>query len=139
MDVKGNFWRAIATIVIWVMTTGSMALSGVFLADVLGEDIIAVIFMVLVAAALSSGFIWNWGRGEGSSRRRESRRRRWASLLDDEFEDRHYEEKPKNDDRLATALRQLSDRQLENLRDGIRSGDISEDDLETMLADTFED
>lgn len=136
MDAQGNFWRAIATIVIWVMATGSIALSGIFLADKLGEDVIAVIVVSMIAAALSSGFIWNWGR-TGMSRRR---RRHWASLLDEALETRSYsQEKPKReDDRLAEALRQLSDRQLHNLRDGIRSGEISDDDLETMLGDTLE-
>jgi len=133
MDAKNSFWKAIATIVIWVMATGSVALSGVFLADILGEDILGAIFMIMVAAALSSGFIWNWGRGDGT-RIKIGRRRRWEGLLMDELQGRHYE-KPKRDDQLADALRQLSDRQLENLRDAIRSGDISEDELETMLGD----
>lgn len=136
MDAQSSFWRAIATIVIWVMATGSIALSGIFLADKLGKDVLGVIAISMIAAALSSGFIWNWGR-TGMSRRR---RRRWASLLDEALETRIYsQEKPKReDDRLAEALRQLSDRQLHNLRDGIQSGEISDDDLETMLGDTLE-
>jgi hypothetical protein len=141
MDVKGNFWRAISTIVIWVMLTGSIALSGVFLAEILGEDIIAVIILLVVTAGLSTGTIWNWGRGEGSQRRkRQWGRRRRRNLIEDELEERDYafREKPKRDDRLADALRQLSDTELIGLREGIQRGEISEDELETVLRDRMD-
>lgn len=135
MDTKGNFWRAISTIVIWVMVTGSIALSGIFLTEALGEDIIAIILVLVLTAGLSTGMVWNWGRGEGSQRRRH-RQRRWGSLIDDELDER---EKPKrDDDQLANALRQLSDTELMTLRRGIQNGEINEDELETVLRDRMD-
>lgn len=141
MDTKGNFWRAISTMVIWTMLTGSIALSGIFLAPVLGEDVIAVILALIIAAGVSTGMIWNSGRQEGSQGRwKKHRQQRWGSLIKDELEDRDYNsrEKPKRDDQLANALRQLSDTELVTLRKGIQNGEISEDELETVLRDRMD-
>ena len=60
MDIKETtISRAIATIVVWMAVAGSIALVGVFLAPSLGEDALGAIFMILVAAVVTNGFIWN--------------------------------------------------------------------------------
>lgn len=124
-----TFWKAIATIVVWVMVVITFALTGVFLAPQMGDDAMGAIFMVVAAAIVTNGFIWQWG---STGQRKFDRKKR------EETEDELYDmassvgEKRKRD-RLAVALSQLSDGELENLRSRIRSGEIDEQDLAEIL------
>lgn len=125
----GTFWKAIATIVVWVMVVVSVAITGVFLAPQMGEDSIGAIFMVVAAAVVTNGFIWQWG---STGQRKLDKKQREAA--EDELYDMASSvgEKRKRD-RLAVALSQLSDGELENLRSRIRSGEIDEQDLAEIL------
>jgi hypothetical protein len=128
METKQAFWRAIATIVIWVMLTGGFGIVSETLTAQLGEDVIAVLIMQLLAAVICTGFVWNWGRIPGDQKRAGARKEEaWEELYDDL-------EKPKRD-RLANALRTLSDDELFRLKDRIRSGAVDDRVLEQTLLD----
>lgn len=125
----GTFWKAIATIVVWVMVVASVAITGVFLAPQMGDDAMGAIFMVVAAAVVTNGFIWNWG---STGQRKMDKKQREAA--EDELYDMASSvgEKRKRD-RLAVALSQLSEGELESLRSRIRSGEIDEQDLAEIL------
>lgn len=138
MDNKNKaatFWQTIATIIIWTMTTGGIALGGVFLVGRLGTAAMGFFFMLLAAAVICTGFVWDWGRIPGDSRR-------WRKGFEDNMAD-DYEvdagsvEKRKND-RLRDALRALSDDELVRLRQRISRGEINEEDLANVLRDEIE-
>jgi len=126
---EGTFWQAIATAIIWVMLIAGIALGGVFLAEPLGEDVLGFFFMLLAAAVVCTGFVWDWGRIPG-----EGRRSRKQSELAEEIFASGQQEKRKRD-RLGSALRQLSEEELIRLRDRISSGDIGDEELEEVLRD----
>jgi hypothetical protein len=124
------FWRAVATIVIWVMMVGSFALTGVFMADALGEGVVMIVFLLLGAAVVSTGFIWNWGRV--SLKNKEQGWQEWGAELQASLEGDGYSEKHKSD-RISAALRNLSDDELVRLRKRIARGEITDDDLEAAF------
>jgi len=123
------FWRAIATIVIWGLMIGGFALTGVFMADVLGDGVVMVIFLLLGAAVTSTGFIWNWGNVAKSGRKQSWQE--WGQGLQESFTSDSYEKR--KSDRISAALRNLSDGELVRLRQQIARGEITEDDLEAAL------
>lgn len=129
-----SFWRAIATIVIWVMMVGAFALTGVFLADAIGEGVVMVVFLLLAAAVSSTGFIWGWGRAGERSRRHQTKNQRVDSggLFDGDM--LSYEEKHKRD-RLSSALRNLSDEELIQLQNRISSGEVDDELLQEILSE----
>jgi hypothetical protein len=129
-DPGSTFWKAIATIVIWVMVVVSVAITGVFLAPNMGDESLGAIFMVIAAAIVTNGFIWNWG---ATGQRKLDRKSRESA--EDELYDlaSNVGEKRKRD-RLAVALSQLSDGELHSLRSRIRNGDIDEQDLAEILS-----
>ncbi|GAB5494498.1 MAG: hypothetical protein Phog2KO_47130 [Phototrophicaceae bacterium] len=130
MDSKATIWRAISTIVVWVAVAGSVALTGVFLAPSLGEDALGAIFMILVAAVVTNGFIWNWGAGDGSSKKSKKDRKAAEEELYDMALDRQQKRKRDN---IGSRLSDFSDDELIDLRQRLQSGEISEDDLEYIL------
>lgn len=141
-NMSENFWKAIATIVIWAMSFVSIVIGSIFVAPTLGEDFLGFIFMVMGAAIVTSGFVWNWGRlpqdaiNDRIKKEKEERKKKNKGNSDDEYFDLFYAQtgnKRKNNDRLASALRQLSDDELVRLRDRIASGEIREEDLEDVL------
>lgn len=136
-----HFWKAIATMAIWTMSFVSIVVGSIFVAPVMGEDFLGFIFMVMAAAVVTSGFVWNWGRlpqdaiNDRLKNEQEDRKKKNQGASDDEYYDLFYSQtgKRKNNDRLASALRQLSDDELVRLRDRIASGELREEDLEDVL------
>jgi uncharacterized membrane protein len=142
MDNAGTFWKAVATVVVWTMVVGAIVLSSVFLGPSLGEDIIAIIFMVMAAAVVSMGFVWNWGQVEGQQKANQHQNKRTnrdddeADLYDELLYTAGATGKRKNgDDRLSDALRSLSDDELIRLRQRLANGEITEDELAAALRD----
>lgn len=140
------FWKAIATLGMWVFVTGGMALIGIFMAPAMGEDALGAVFMLMAAAVVISGFIWNWGQVPGQESNKQARRnarkqrrqeRHHHDNVDDEYYDLYYAQSTKkgknSEDRLAAALKQLSDEELVGLRERIARGEIREEDLESVL------
>lgn len=125
-DKQGTFWKAIATAVVWTMITGGFLLAFIFVGETLGEAIIGMVFLMLLAGVLVSGFVWNWGRIDTAGS--------MSDALDSEM---RYREKRKND-RLGQALRDLSNDELMRLRQRLASGEIDEQDLEAALGDEAE-
>ena len=125
----GTFWKAIATIVIWVMVVASIAITGVFLAPNMGDDAIGAIFIVVAAAIVTNGFIWNWG----STGQRKLDKKERESAEDELYDLASSVGEKRKRDRLAVALSQLSDGELHNLRSKIRNGEIDEQDLAEIL------
>lgn len=125
----GTFWKAIATIVIWVMVVASLAITGVFLAPNMGDDAIGAIFIVVAAAIVTNGFIWNWG----STGQRKLDKKERESAEDELYDLASNVGEKRKRDRLAVALSQLSDGELVNLRSKIRNGEIDEQDLAEIL------
>lgn len=144
------FWKAIATAAVWVMSLVMVLMGSIFVAPTMGEDFLGFIFMVMAAAIVTSGFVWNWGRlpqdaiNEAIKQRRKERKKDHKHDDDDEayydlYLGKSAQGKRKNNDRLAAALRQLSDDELVRLKDGIARGEIREDDLEDVLEDVLYD
>ena len=125
---SGTFWQAVATIVIWVMVTGGIALGGVFLAPQLGEEVLGFFFMLLAAAVVCTGFVWKWGQLPGAQQKKGKQKNEDYAYGYDE----DYDEKRKRD-RLGAALRSLSDDELVRLRERIARGEIAEEDLASVL------
>lgn len=131
MDVKETtISRAIATIVVWMAVAGSIALTGVFLAPSLGEDALGAIFMILVAAVVTNGFIWNWGAGDGSSKKDKKARKNAEEELYTMALDKKQKRKR---DEIGSRLSDLSDDELLDLRQRLQSGDVEESDLAFIL------
>lgn len=126
----GLIARSVATAVVWVMVAGSIALTGIFLAPAIGEDALGAIFMIMIAAVLSNGFIWNWGRGNKLSRRDMQKRRE----LEEELYDMalHNQAKRKRNE-IGTRLTDMSDDELLDLRQRLQSGDIDEGEIAHLL------
>lgn len=143
MDNAGTFWKAVATVVVWTMVVGAIVLSSIFLGPSLGEDIIAVIFMVMAAAVVSMGFVWNWGQVDGQHKGRRAEKNKRADRDDDEadvYDELLYtvgatDKRKHGDDRLSDALRSLSDDELIRLRQRLANGEITEDELAAALRD----
>lgn len=127
---KNTLAQAIATVVVWIMAVGAIALTGVFLAPELGSDSLGAIFMIMIAVVVTNGFIWDWGRGSGLSRR--DLRNRQA--LEDDIYDMGSNrlQKRKRDD-ISSRLSNLSDDELLDLRGRIQSGDIDEGEMAYLL------
>lgn len=130
-DVKGTFWQVIATVVIWTMMTGGIALGSIFLAPSLGEEVLGFFFMLFAAAALSTGFVWDWGQVPG----KEGQRSHQGKQKNEGYDyDESLDEKRKRD-RLSAALKSLSDEELIRLRSQITRGDVQEEELASLLDD----
>jgi len=127
---KGTTGKAIATIVIWMMVVGAIALTGIFLAPEIGEDALGAIFMVLVAAVVTNGFIWDWGRGSRVSRR--DLRKRQA-MEDDIYDMAHNSLQKRKRDDIGSRLSDLSDDDLLDLRHRVQSGDVDEGEIAYLL------
>ena len=127
---SGTFWQALATIVIWIMVTGGIALGGVFLAAPLGEAVLGFFFMLLAAAVISTGFVWDWGRIPGDGRRFRKRHAQDDDRLYNYAGG--YDDKRKRD-RLSDALRSLADDELIHLRERLARGEIEEEELARIL------
>ncbi|MDQ7026631.1 MAG: hypothetical protein Q9P44_13870 [Anaerolineae bacterium] len=125
---SATFWQAIATMVIWTMVTGGIALGGIFIAPQLGNDAMGFFFMLFGAAVLCTGFVWNWGRIEGDGRRR---RKQKNQQFDYDYD---YDEKRKRN-RLSKALKTLSNDELVQLRERISRGEIDDEDLASVLGE----
>lgn len=130
METKGTLWRGVSTIVVWFMAVGAIALSGIFLAPEIGEDVLGAIFMILLAAVLTNGFIWDWGAGSGSSKKSNKDRQRAEDELYNLALDKQQKRKR---DALGSRLSDLSDDELIDLRLRLQAGDIDEDDLSYIL------
>jgi hypothetical protein len=126
---SGTFWQALATIVIWTMVTGGIALGGVFLVGSMGEEVLGYFFMLFAAAVISTGFIWDWGRLPGDSHRR----KRHAEQDNYNYDFDLVGDEKRKRDRLSDALRTLSDDELLRLRQRIADGEIDEDDLAYVM------
>jgi hypothetical protein len=121
-DKTNTFWKAAATTIVWTMLTGGFVTAFTFVGESLGEDIVGLAFIMLFAAVMVSGFIWNWGRiGD-------------TQATDKQQHETDYQEKHKND-RLGQALRDLSNDELVRLRERLATGEIDERDLEIALGD----
>lgn len=130
MNNKNTLAQAIATVAVWIMTVGAIALTGVFLAPELGSDSLGAIFMIMIAAVVTNGFIWDWGRGSGVTRR--DLRNRQA--MEDDLHDMALNslQKRKRED-IGSRLSDLSDNELLDLRGRIQSGDVDEGELSYLL------
>lgn len=133
------FWKAIATIIVWVAVAGIVVTLGVTASGVLQEAIIAPVIVTLVMGMLSMGFIWNWGRYPGEVPRSKEYQQRWGYTYDEDDEEDsdverylNYGERRKVD-RLSAALRHLSDAELTQLRERIADGSLTDRELEALL------
>lgn len=135
MDGQTTFWKAVSTVIVWVMVTGGIALGGVFLAPVMGEEVLGFFFMILAAAVVSMGFIWNWGQLPNQQRLTDEQKKK--AKREAEYYDLVHQtgEKLKRDDQLANALRKLSDDELMRLRERIADGELTEADIARSLRD----
>lgn len=130
-NTTGTIARVVATIVVWVMVVGSIALTGTFLAPEIGSDALGAVFMVLVAAILTNGFIWDWGRGNRVSRREmRARQRMEEDVYDMALESGLQKRKREN---ISSRLSDLSDDELLDLRQRIQAGDIDEGEIAYLL------
>lgn len=118
-----SFWRAISTIVIWVMLLAAFIVATIFLPETIGEDVIAVYLFLSIAGAVSTGAIW---RGRSSRQERSGRR-------ESRYEDREAAPEKIKNERIAAALRELSDDELYQLRDSIARGTIDEERLAALI------
>ncbi|MGB7338492.1 MAG: hypothetical protein WBC91_06330 [Phototrophicaceae bacterium] len=121
------FWRAVSTAIVWLMVIGIIALVSIFLTPELGEDVIVPILFVLVAAVMTNGFIWDWGRGASSA---DNRKQKQATLtmLDENINTL----KRKRRDR-SQRLEDYSDTELLDLRERVIAGEIDESELAQLL------
>ena len=129
METKGTLWRAVSTIAVWFMVLGAIALTGVFLAPEIGEDALGAIFLILVAAVVTNGFIWNWGAGTSSKKDKKNRKEAEEELYDLALD---KQQKRKRDE-IGSRLSDLSDDELLDLRQRLQAGDIDEADLAYIL------
>jgi hypothetical protein len=102
---------------IWTAAIVGMIISSAILGRYLDEGVIGIIFLSLVAATITSGFIWNWGQLPMSSAEEQEKVKR---------------------ERLDSVLRDLSDSQLQRLRERLSAGEITEEQLGYMLSDDGE-
>lgn len=133
MIEKDAFWKAIATIVIWVMITGSIGLTGIFIAPMMGEDSIAVIFLLLVAAVLTNGFIWDWGGGSSKKDKTIEDRDEAENEIFNLANDARYKRKRKQ---IGARLSDLSDTELIDLRERLQAGELDDEELEYIIQNT---
>lgn len=129
MDTQsGTFWQAIATAIIWVLLLAMTTLAFIFLGDTLGEDIIGLMFILVVGGVASTGFVWKWGRlGNQDAQHTDKDAYAWDAQAD--------KRKRRNGDELSRALRDLSNDELVRLRDRLARGEIDDDDLLRLLGE----
>jgi hypothetical protein len=125
----GTFWKAIATIATCVMLIVSLAIVGVFMAPNMGEDSLGGVFMVMAAAIVINGFIWNWG----STGQRKLDKKERESTEDELYDIASSVGEKRKRDKLAVSLSHLSDNELIDLRQKLRNGDIDEQELAEIL------
>jgi hypothetical protein len=125
----GTFWKAIATIATCVMLIVSLAIVGVFMAPNMGEDSLGGVFMVMAAAIVINGFIWNWG----STGQRKLDKKERESAEDELYDIASNVGEKRKRDKLAVSLSHLSDNELVDLRQKLRNGDIDEQELAEIL------
>lgn len=128
MDKHAVFWRAIATAIVWVMVVGLIALVGVFITPELGEDSLGALFMILVAAVVSTGFVWNWGQIEGVSNKKD-RQKAESEIFDMAYD---LDGKRKRDE-IGSRLSEFTDAELVQLRERLQAGDLDDDELQYIL------
>ncbi len=129
MEIKGTFWRAVSTIAVWLIVVGAIALTSILLAPEIGEESLGAIFMILVAAVVTNGFIWNWGAGAGSSKKEKDRENAEEELYNLAL---NKQQKRKRD-KIGSRLSDLSDDELLDLRQRLQAGDVDEADLAYIL------
>jgi len=109
---------------IWIaMVIGIIAGSAVT-APFLGGWVLGLAFLMVIATIVVTGFIWQWGAP-------------FAQFESSSSSNRDENEKVKRD-RIETVLRRLSDTELQNLRDHISSGQLSDEDVQDILEDPGE-
>ncbi len=123
---KGTLAKAIATVAVWMMVTGAIALIGIFLAPEIGSDALGAIFMLMIAAILTNGFIWDWGRGSRLSKRELRKRRAMEADIYHMAQDSLHKRKREN---ISSRLSDLSDDELLDLRYRVQSGEVDEGEI----------
>lgn len=116
------FWRAVTTMTIWALLLVAIIIVSIFLPASLGEDIIAVYLFLAIAGAVSTGAVWS------SNNSSEKTKDKLDAASTGEIEKR-------KNDRLASALQQLSDDELVSLRERINRGEVDERQLATLFDD----
>lgn len=102
---------------IWGMMIVGVVLGSMVLAPFLGDDILGMVFIMVAGAVFTTGLIWNWGRLPMTAQEASEKQKR---------------------DRLDAVLRDLSDSQLQILRERLAAGDIDDEKLSYMLGDDGE-
>jgi hypothetical protein len=123
------FWKAIASIVMWVMIAVSFVATAIFLVPQMGEEALGAVFMLLAAGVVCSGFIWNWG----STGQRKLDKKVRESAEDELYNLASSVGEKRKRDRLAVSLSHLSDNELLDLRQKLRNGDLDEQELAEIL------
>ncbi|MEO1289060.1 MAG: hypothetical protein AAFV93_14950 [Chloroflexota bacterium] len=122
-----TFWKAMATLMVWLLGGGIITVMSIFLGETLGGDILYGIILVVFGMMMSSGFIWNWGRDSASVRMQDK-----AYIADQIDSAINSRQKRKNSD-ISRRLRDYSDDELIALRERVASGEISESELAQLL------
>lgn len=102
---------------IWGMMITGIILSSMILGSDLGDDILGLVFILVAGAVFITAFIWNWGRLPMTAQEASEKQKR---------------------ERLDAVLRDLSDSQLQRLRERLSAGEITDDQLNYMLGDDGE-
>lgn len=106
------------------LTWGSLIGVTIALGEVMGGNIIPVLFLLGGMLVVLNGFIWDWGQGLKQSQGQS-------------MQGQLAEEEKRKRDMLDSVLRNMSDEQLRALRTRLNDPDF-EDDLRVMLGDDGE-
>jgi uncharacterized membrane protein len=104
------------TLNIWGIGIAGIVFGSLFTVNTLGPVVLGLVFMIVVATIVVTGFIWQWGVPNTNLQASED------------------SEKAKRE-RMEAVLRRLSDTELQNLRDRVARGNLSDDDLNAMIED----
>lgn len=116
--------RADLTFKIWFILIGGLVGSLIFTAERLGVWSLAIVFLIIGAGITTTGFLWKWGGYDDRVR---------------EVRDESMDVEKAKRNRLALALRDLSDAELTRLRQRLSDGDIDDDHLAALLDESASD
>jgi hypothetical protein len=103
--------RLAATVTLWLLLIIGMVVVSMLLSPLVGQGVMFIVILFMVAGIILSGFMWNWGRLANQNTSSEALKR----------------------NRLTMALRDLSDDELKGLRQRLSNGDIDDDQLARLL------
>ncbi len=102
---------------IWTAIIVGIVIGSAVLVPFMEEEVLGLVFMMVTGGVLTTAFIWNWGRLPVTAQEASEKAKR---------------------ERLDAVLRDLSDTQLQRLRERLSAGDITDEQLGYMLGDDGE-